>query len=98
MTNEHLKKISEGPIAVLEGKDGLVYGNSQEMSRELLAIKERVAKVEELPKVHLDSTAPMDTYHTGMYNGLECAVACLTGREANYRRVENAPAKQTPEE
>lgn len=53
-----------------------------------LEIQKRLKKLRELPKIQYDSTTPMDEYHTGMYNGLECALAIIDDREPKYLDVE----------
>ena len=47
-----------------------------------------IEKLEELKQIHYDSTTPMDSYFTGMYNGIECALATLLNREPQYKSVE----------
>lgn len=48
----------------------------------------RIDKLRELPKIQHESTTPMDDYHTGMYNGLICALSILDERELEYMDVE----------
>lgn len=45
MSDEYLKKIAEGPVYLLEGNDGMVYGNSQAISKELLRLRECVREL-----------------------------------------------------
>lgn len=40
MTDENLRKIVDGPVYLLEGKDGIIYGNSQAMALEVLRLRE----------------------------------------------------------
>lgn len=47
-----------------------------------------IEQLEEIKKIHYDSTTPMDSYFTGMYNGIECAIATLENREPKYKSVE----------
>ena len=56
--------------------------------------RSRLDKVRELPAIQYQSTTSMDEYNTGMYNGLECAIACFDEREANYKDVEKSDLQQ----
>lgn len=56
-------------------------------------LKHRIKKAKELPKIHYDSTTPMEPYFTGMYNGIECVLACIEGREPHYKDVEKIPER-----
>lgn len=47
-----------------------------------------IEQLEEIKKIHYDSTTPMDSYHTGMFNGIECAISVLLNREPQYKSVE----------
>lgn len=58
---------------------------------ETVKLLRRIEKLRELPQIQYDSTTPMDEYFTGMYNGLECAVALLEEREPKYLSVETKP-------
>lgn len=57
-----------------------------------LKLFNKLKKLRELSKIQYDSTTPMDEYHTGMYNGLECVLAILDEREPNYKEVEQNKA------
>jgi hypothetical protein len=48
----------------------------------------RIQDLKELPQLQYDSTTPMDDYHTGLFNGLEMAVAIIEDREPKYKSVE----------
>ena len=39
-------------------------------------------------KAHYNSTTPMDSYFTGMYNGMEVLIACLENRPGNFKSIE----------
>lgn len=39
--------------------------------------------LQELQKIHYDSTTPMDDYHTGMYNGIEVCIRIISGNTGN---------------
>ncbi len=39
MTDNHLQKIIDGPVYLLKGKDGMVYGNSQAMALEVKGLR-----------------------------------------------------------
>lgn len=39
-------------------------------------------------KAHYNSTTPMDSYFTGMYNGMEVLIAGLENREGVFKTVE----------
>lgn len=54
----------------------------------LLEKLERFEKTKELIKIHYDSTTPMDEYFTGMYNGIECVLACIEDREPVFKTCE----------
>jgi hypothetical protein len=54
-----------------------------------MALEKKLEKLKEMQRVHYDSTTPMDDYFTGMYNGMEYAIAMLEDREANYKTVES---------
>lgn len=45
MKNEHLQKIIHGPIYLLEGNDGKVYGNSQWLAKEVFRLREAVKAI-----------------------------------------------------
>jgi len=49
---------------------------------------ENFDKIREIQKIHYDSTTPMDSYHTGMWNGMECILCLLEGRDPKYKSVE----------
>ena len=58
-----------------------------------------ITKLRELPKIHYDSTTPMDEYYTGMYNGIECVLSLIDEREPKYLSVERpVPKEQKPNE
>jgi hypothetical protein len=48
----------------------------------------RIEQVKQMLEVHYSSTTPMDSYHTGMYNGIEYALTILENRESKYKDVE----------
>jgi hypothetical protein len=48
MNEENLKKIADGPVYLLEGNDGMVYGNSQALSREVLRLRETLRTIEKM--------------------------------------------------
>ena len=47
-----------------------------------------VKKMKEIQKAHYDSTTPMDSYFTGMWNGMEVLIAGIEQREGNFKAVE----------
>jgi hypothetical protein len=48
-------------------------------------IEADLAKFKELLEIQKSSTEPMDDYHRGMYNGIECVVCLLEEREPAYK-------------
>jgi hypothetical protein len=47
-----------------------------------------IAKMKRIQKAHYESTKPMDSYFTGMYNGMEVLIASLENREGQFMTVE----------
>lgn len=47
-----------------------------------------IDKIKELQQIQYDSTTPMDSYHTGMWNGMELVLCLLEKREPKYKAVE----------
>lgn len=48
MTNENVEKIIRGPIFILEGDDGLVYGNSQALAKEVLLLRKLLVEANDI--------------------------------------------------
>lgn len=51
-------------------------------------LPEAIAKLYKMQQVHYDSTTPMDAYFTGLYNGIEYAIYCLTGQPPEFKKPE----------
>ena len=46
-----------------------------------------IEELKEIQKIHYEATAPMDSYMSGLYNGLELAIAVLTDTEPMFKEV-----------
>ena len=47
-----------------------------------------VSEIRKIQKAHYDSTTPMDSYFTGMWNGMELVVSTISGQEPRFKDVE----------
>jgi len=47
-----------------------------------------VSEIRKIQKAHYDSTTPMDSYFTGMWNGMELVVSTISGQEPCFKDVE----------
>ena len=45
-------------------------------------------KLKELQKIHYDATTPMDSYFTGIWNGMEMIISLMEERDPKYKSVE----------
>lgn len=57
-------------------------------SVKVLPITEVIEQIKKIQNEHYNSTTPMDSYFTGMYNGMEVLIACLENRPGNFKSVE----------
>lgn len=64
---------------------------NKKLHAELATLKDRVQRSLDLRQIHHASTTPMNAYHAGMYNGMECVAACIESREPAYKDVEHKP-------
>ncbi len=46
MKRGHLQKIIDGPVYLLEGNDGRVYGNSQFLAKEVLRLRDAIKELQ----------------------------------------------------
>jgi ABC-type polysaccharide/polyol phosphate transport system ATPase subunit len=51
--------------------------------------KRKIETIKEMLKLHYATTTPMDSYQTGMYNGIEFALTILEERESKFKDVES---------
>jgi hypothetical protein len=60
-------------------------------------LNRKIKELKDMQKAHYDSTYPMDDYFTGMYNGMEFIISCISGEEPNYKTVEVSKIKTMTE-
>lgn len=59
---------------------------------------DQLAKLRDLVKIQgMNGTWNYDSYMRGMYNGMELMLACLEGREPNYRHAPKKYLYDTPQ-